>query len=83
VGRGDEGARPVLQRGLEHLQRRDIEVVGRLVEQQAGGAALREHGQLGSRGGVRAAAQCAPQRLMEPSAARDVISTLEPKRSEA
>ena len=49
VGRDDERARPVLERGLEHLERRDVEVVGRLVEQQARRAPLREHGQLGPR----------------------------------
>jgi hypothetical protein len=60
VGGDDERARPAVQGGLQDLERLDVEVVRRLVEQQAGGALLRDDGELGSsalaRGERRAAA---------------------------
>jgi len=49
VVRGDdERARPVRERRLEHLERGDVEVVRRLVEEQARRPAVTEDGELGA-----------------------------------
>src|SRR3954466_9383782 len=50
VVRGDdERAGPLRERGLEHLERGDVEVVRRLVEEQACRAPVAEHRELGPR----------------------------------
>src|SRR3954465_5458744 len=50
VVRGDdERAGPLRERGLEHLERGDVEVVRRLVEEQACRAPVAEHRELGRR----------------------------------
>jgi hypothetical protein len=49
VGGDDERARPVVQHAVQDLQRCDVEVVGRVVEQQARRTSLGEDGELRAR----------------------------------